>query len=296
MHGLRKGEPISAGLKRIALDEIDSSAGRLHAPPRADRDEAIHEARKSIKKVRAILKLARPRLGAIYTRENAGLRDVARKLSGSRDEAAIVETFDDLKTKYASPSAVKYLASVRGALLAKKKQAALPQTLAALLEEAESALREIGKSASGWHMRGDGFEFIAPGLEATYRRGRQALARARGSPHPENYHQLRKRVKDLFYHIRLMRSLWTGIDEAYEKKLKGLEAWLGDDHNLVLLRSEIDSDTSAYGNRKDAALVLDLIDRYQKKLRRDSIASAKRLYEEKPREYMKRIQRLCDGG
>jgi CHAD domain-containing protein len=292
---LKKGEPIAGGLKRIVRDEIESAASHLRGERNADRDEAIHEARKSIKKVRAILKLTRAELGDIYTQENAKLRDIARRLSGFRDAAAMIETFHDLKRRYAGDIGANQLASVGTALEKKKKQTAGTGDIRSLLAEAESALREIGERATTWPLKTDGFEAIEPGLKETYRRGRKALARARKDQRPENYHELRKRVKDLWYHIRLIKSLWTGVVKGCEKDLKDLETWLGDDHNLVLLRAEIAAAPSSYGRAADIDFVLGLIDRYQKKLRDDAVTAGARLYDEKPREYVRRMKHLCDG-
>jgi len=49
-----------------------------------------------------------------------------------------------------------------------------------------------------------------------------------------------------------------------EKSLKDLETWLGNDHNLVVLRARIVAEPAFYGKQKDIDLALDLIDRYQK--------------------------------
>jgi CHAD domain-containing protein len=290
---LKRGEPIAGGLKRVVLEEIDSAASHLRGERRASRDEAIHEARKSIKRVRAILKLTRPVLGNIYFTENARLRDIAHKLSGFRDAAALIETFDDLKKKYSRDIALGRLASVRAALVKQKKEGAVPGDVTALLREAESALQQIRRSAVTWPMKAEGFRGIEPGLKETYRRGRVALAHAKKSPHPVNYHEMRKRVKDLWYQVRLIRTMWPGIGKLHEDSLKDLESWLGDDHNLVLLRAGIDTEPSAYGSTKVVDLVLDLVDRHQKKLRDDAIESAAKFYTDKPREYIEHVKHLC---
>jgi CHAD domain-containing protein len=281
---LEKGEPVPDGLKRIVRDEIDSAVGLLRGKRKASRDEAIHEARKSIKKVRAILKLVRAELGELYTPENAELRDIARKLSGFRDAAAMIETFRDLKRSYAESIAPARLSSFGTALARAKKQAAASADFRNVLTEAESALRRIGENAATWPLKTDGFGAIQPGLKETYRRGRKALVRARTDPSPENYHELRKRAKDLLYQGRVL-----GIEKDDEKSLKDLETSLGDDHNLALLRIGIPS----FGNLRNTDLVLSLIDRHQKKLRDDALASADRIYKEKPREFVRRMKLEC---
>jgi hypothetical protein len=189
-----------------------------------------------------------------------------------------------LKRRYAESIAPARLSSVGTALARAKKQAAASADFRSVLTETESALRRIGESAATWPLKTDGFEAIQPGLKETYRRGRKALARARTEPSPENYHELRKRVKDLLYQGRLL-----GIQKGCEKSLKDLETSLGDDHNLALLRIGIPS----YGDLRNTGLVLSLIDRHQKKLRDIALASAERIYEEKPRDYVRRMKLMC---
>jgi CHAD domain-containing protein len=291
-NGLKKGEPVAGGLKRIVRAEIDSAARHLRGEHKATRDEAIHEARKSIKRVRAILKLVRFRLGDAYFKENARLRDIARKLSGFRDAAAMIETFDDLKKKYSREIGRRRLASVRAALN-RQKNVTDDDEIRSLLEETQSALGEVREAIPAWPLKAEGFRGIERGLKESYRRGRVAYSRAKKSPHPLYYHELRKRVKDLWYQIRLIRTLWPGIDKLHEDDLKELEQWLGDDHNLVLLRAGIETEPSAYGPTKDVDLVLDLVDRHQKRLRGDALESAARLYESKPRDYVSHVKNLC---
>ena len=64
------------------------------------------------------------------------------------------------------------------------------------------------------------------------------MARARKHPLPENYHEWRKRVKDHWYHVRLLEGFGTLGCGSYEKSLKELETLLGEDHNLVVLREK----------------------------------------------------------
>lgn len=90
--GLKRSESGFAGVRRMlrretkrALQAIDSA----HAP----RGEAIHDARKRLKKARAALRLARLGLSkSEYRRENDTLRDAARPLSEVRDRRAAVRS------------------------------------------------------------------------------------------------------------------------------------------------------------------------------------------------------------
>ncbi len=64
------------------------------------RETAIHEARKSVKKIRGALRLMRPGLGNVYRDENDAFRDIGRRLSEVRDAVAMIEVFDSVVEKF----------------------------------------------------------------------------------------------------------------------------------------------------------------------------------------------------
>jgi CHAD domain-containing protein len=289
---LERGESVIAGLKRVVQDEIESAGTRL-AGDKSGRDEAIHDARKSIKKVRALLRLVSAELGGVYPRENARLRDIAGKLSEFRDGFVLVETFDDLKKKFKSETRNK-LRPIRAGLIKKRNEGGREEAVRIMLDHASAALRRAAKRVQDWPLETEGFAALGPGLERTYRAGRAALKRVRENPGPESYHDLRKRVKDHWYHIRLLESVWTGAMTPYEKSLKELETWLGNDHNLAVLRDRIVAEPAFYGEQKDIDLMLELIRKYQKELREQSLSLAERIYEEKPRAFTNRIKQFWD--
>jgi CHAD domain-containing protein len=200
---LERDESVVAGLKRVVREEISSATEHLAGARKVSRDEAIHETRKSIKKTRALLRLMRRELGDTYAKENARLRDIAGRLSEFRDAFAIIATFDDLKKHYRKET-VNKLQTVRAGLAKKKSCAGKPEDVAIVLDEAASALRKAATRVKTWPLQTDGYQAIGPGLEEIYRAGRKALAVVRKNPHADHFHQLRKRVKDHWYHVRLV--------------------------------------------------------------------------------------------
>jgi CHAD domain-containing protein len=295
---LERAESVIQGLKRIVRREMEAAAAPLlnrknrTGKKKPERDEAIHEARKSVKKTRAVLRLVRAELGDMQARENAQLQDVSHRLSTFRDALVTVETFDDLKDKYKSETRQK-LRSVRAGLMKRRNQTAQIEDAAVILQGAGAALRNTAKRVDGWPLKTEEYAAIGPGFEETFRAGRKALARVRKDPRAENFHELRKKIKDHWYHVRLLEGPLASMS-AYEKKLKDLEDWLGDDHNLVVLRETIMSDPEAYGKPKDIDLVLQLIEKRQKKLRKRSLSLARRVYDRKPRAFNRRVERLWD--
>jgi hypothetical protein len=80
---LREGERVPGGVRRIARGQLDASIERLAGDTDEDPGTAVHETRKSLKRLRATVRLARDELGdEAYRRENVALRDAGRRLGG----------------------------------------------------------------------------------------------------------------------------------------------------------------------------------------------------------------------
>ncbi|MGD0455226.1 MAG: CHAD domain-containing protein, partial [Solirubrobacteraceae bacterium] len=86
--GLQPGESLSGGLRRMALGQADlaielleGGGGNGASPACAPDEHAVHETRKALKRLRALLRLLEHELGKqAYARESAALRDIARQL------------------------------------------------------------------------------------------------------------------------------------------------------------------------------------------------------------------------
>jgi CHAD domain-containing protein len=288
----KQGEPVSKAIKRMVRGEIRFAVEQLSGRKGADRDEAIHEARKSVKKIRALLRLVQAELGNTYRFENTRFRDVGRRLSEFRNAAAMLELLDSLEKKYKDKLKARALDSVRRGLVARKKQIEREGRIDDAIERLVEALIAANQRIKTWPLRNDGFAAISPGLQKAFRRGRQMLDIARNDPTDENFHTWRKRVKDHWYDIRLLENLWTPVMHAYEKSLNDLQTWLGDDHNLVVLWETVSAEPKSYGTPREDRLLFNLIDEYQKELRDNSLSLGPSVYDDKPRQFTVRMKRL----
>jgi hypothetical protein len=141
----------------------------------ADRDEAIHEARKNVKKIRGVLRLMRPELGETYALENPIFRDVGLLLAQFRDAGAIIETFDALRAKYRGELDGQ-VASIRRGLMARKRAGgeAGSQYRRSAGQGMAALLRQSAERVGPGRFRQTVSRAVAPGLEATFRRGQKA--------------------------------------------------------------------------------------------------------------------------
>jgi len=262
---LKHGESPSTGLKRIAREELGQAIDELHAGE-------IHEVRKHLKKVRALLRLVRDELGDAYPAENARLREVGRTLSPVRDAEALIEAVDRVKNRYPA------LRAMRGGLVRSKRkveqQAHIPDLTPKLASELEAARRGI----ASWRLNGGGVNALEPGVKGSFRKGRKALAQYRETGDRVDLHEWRKRVKDHWYHVRLLEKIAGDGIKDYERSLKELEDALGEYLNLSLLKQR-----GAPGKATAA------IDAEQHKLREHALEIGRELYGEKPRRVVKRL-------
>jgi hypothetical protein len=82
--------------------------------------------------------------------------------------------------------------------------------------------------------------------------------------------------------VRLLDGAWRAADETRERTLRDVQEWLGDDHNLTVLRLAIESDPSAFGGKRIVPAVMGLISRAQTELRVLALSAASNLYSVKP--------------
>ncbi|MGO9009922.1 MAG: CHAD domain-containing protein [Bryobacteraceae bacterium] len=289
---LQPGEAVPEGLRRIAREEFSSAAGGLRQATARTRDDAIHEARKSVKKVRAILRLMRGELGRTYTIENRRLREVACRLSVYRDATVMIETLDQLRDHNKEDRARPALAAIRRGLLENKRRRQRGDRMTSAMRRAADALLAASARVDRWRLVMDGPVALAPGMETAYRRGRSALADARRHPRPEYCHEWRKRVKDHWYHLRLLEDRWNAAARAREKDLKLLETWLGEHHNLEVLSARLAAKAVRQWTPDAAKLCRGLIGEMQRELRHKALALGQRLYREPPEVFRKRFLEL----
>src|SRR5687767_12860166 len=173
---------LAAGLALVTQGEIDDLAQRTASSASSPEklDHAVHETRKSIKRLRALLRLYRGALGhALYVREDARLRDIARALGGARDAVALREGFARLLES--APAADRSrLADHRAALerVLDDEPRANKDELVAMLHAARDALGALRERAPSFTVEKTGWSAIAPGFRRTYARGRRHLSRA----------------------------------------------------------------------------------------------------------------------
>lgn len=280
-------EPVGENVRRIATEEIKTAISHLKNTRSKDREEDIHEARKAIKRLRALLRLVRPELGQWFRRENTALRDIGHSLSDLRDSSIVLETFDSLP---ADGTHRKELQPARRGLQEQKKAKEETTDLEQTLAKAAGALQEVSERVDQWPLNSDGFEAIAEGLRAEYRDGRKAMPEALKSNDSLIFHEWRKRAKCQLFHMRLLKNVVPEPLRHEEKELHELETALGDDHNLLILREHLEAHPKAFGGKKLVQRSLQLIKQRESELRAKAEALGQEVYAHKPKEFVELLR------
>lgn len=232
---LRPDEPIQAGLRRIAADQIQQSIDDL-SDRSLDRSDVVHDVRKRCKLIRGLLRLAKPSWGDIYRQENAAFREISRNLSGLRDADAALEAFGQIRQRTAAELPSKFMNRVNKILIRRSKATSTGSlNWKPFFSEASQEMQDALQRVPKWIGEDDRFSAIRGGLRQTYRRGEQAMQIARKNSADDNLHDWRKHVKYQMYQVRMLRDFWKPELSKRGKELKRLSDLLGDDHDLVVL-------------------------------------------------------------
>lgn len=289
-------EPVEAGVRRVAFEQIDSALAEI-ADESLSTEKTVHQVRKRCKKLRGLLRLVRPALGSsTYSRENAAFRDLASSLSGARDAAVMVEAHQGMMHEEATELEQRTFASVGRALDAVMADGSNGSDVEAQIRCFEAGIREARERVHDWELDEDGFDAVEGGLRKTYSRARKAFSEARQDKTPEALHEWRKRVKYHTYHLRLLRGLWPAVIECWRSEGETLGKLLGATHDLDVLRETIANDPDRYGSEEERVLYFRLLDREREKLVAQAVPLGARLFAEKPKAYCKRMERYWDTG
>jgi CHAD domain-containing protein len=293
--GLLAGERASEGIRRMTLAQLDLAIELLgSAEGGAPKERSVHEIRKAIKRLRALMRLLRGELGEkAYAREDRALRDAGRALAGARDAEVMLATLDDLIARDPSRLAGrKGVRRLRERLEGERERARRamgedPRTRTAALD----SLRGCRARIAAWDLphRG-GVRLLEPGLREVYRQGRARHRHAarRGGTDLRRMHEWRKRVKDLRYASEAIDSRQTR-GGGLARRADELAEVLGEDHDLGLLDAWLREQRRGGRRsvRRSAKALRRTISRRRRRLQRRALRKGERLYRARPKKFMR---------
>ncbi|MDP9091068.1 MAG: CHAD domain-containing protein [Pseudomonadota bacterium] len=233
---------INAGLARDAL--IVQINQVIHALQRRKlTDEAVHEARRGVKRSRAILRLLRYLIGTpTYRFQNRLLRDTARPLTALRDAKVLIEALQRL--------ARKCIPLVR--LLKKDLDDCRQQLSPQQVSDVTASLQDVKVRLEGIDEKTLQQMITRKDLDRIYRKGRSAFAGVKKSGTDARLHEWRKQVKYLLHQIELVRGFGVRHLGKPRRQADRLAEILGNDHDLAVLKNKIRGFVAA-GKMHDSA-------------------------------------------
>jgi CHAD domain-containing protein len=235
---------LQKNLKQIAAEQIDLACKQLHDPPGGDENTGVHEARKCFKRLRGLVRMARPTLGKKgYRQQNARFRDAGRALSTVRDAQALIESYEMLEQTNGSQVTFARMTALQHKLVARRDRMVNSADISK--GSIDAVVDELDNTASGGIERGSAAgvtaDQLTAGVQRVYRRARKGWKRAQSKHDPVKLHDWRKRAKYLRYHFQLLKGVDKKWASQWHKGFKRLSDLLGDHHDLDVLRQYLDS-------------------------------------------------------
>ncbi len=307
--GLAPGEPLAQALPRMALGQLDIVLELLAPDSQASNAYTVHETRKAIKRLRALLRLLQHALGkAAYTRESDALRELAQRLSGARDAEVMLATLDGLIARH--PRALGRRAGVRQLRARLMSEQRHLEQLALEAPAARSAaiaeLLVLREHICAWSLPDrPGIQLVERDLKKLYRQGQKRhrrVLRGKGDQ-VRAMHEWRKRVKDLRYAAEMLRRRDSRKHRRADERLRelakradALGEMLGEDHDLAVLAQRLRAGRQAaredtwHTGRETRKTLLKAIAKRRKALRKRALRDGARLYRRSPKRLLAQLR------
>lgn len=258
----------------IAVEQLTLARGLLY-PHAADLDDAIHEGRRAIRRLRALLELLRPALGDRYDAVRAPFHEASALLSPLRDAGSSIEALDRIVGKDAEQRWTIPPGQLRAALEKRHERVRkrAPRVIAKVqvLLEGGAALIDTWRGAAT-------SDALLKGLALSRKRAFRALERATARPGAESTHRLRRRSRDLALQLALLADI--GKKHALERsmKIRRIARLLGREREkLLLIRFLRRLEPTELFPGPAIAAFRDELDERRRKLRRRAIKLARKL-------------------
>jgi len=277
---------IRRGLKHIVRRELWGASESL----RRNEGNAVHEARKSVKNVRAVVTLLQEIKTDAFEKDTRRLSSAGQTLSVLRDADAVIATFDHLRAHFPKRLSESTYAIVRQQLVRSRARLIRDPRVRRRLVHVAQSLRAVRRSVKRWPVPSIPVSEGPALLTHGYRASRKAMKRAQTSPSPLALHRWRKRVKTLWYQLRVAHSLTPSLGLEI-RRLKQLETWLGELHDLFVLQTTMRDDTGLQRMRADVRTLVAMSSAVQTELQRKSFALGGRLLAARPKAFRQRLRR-----
>ncbi|HEY4272467.1 MAG TPA: CHAD domain-containing protein [Candidatus Udaeobacter sp.] len=284
---LKLREPLPDGLKRVFREQIESAL-HLCQHPAKQRGITVHEVRKHLKKLRAAMRLAVGQVGKnCWAREDRCVRKIGRLVSDLRDAQVRLQTFIQLRDQAAKHPEHELFPRTEELLLLERDS--FSAAFAGWQKQAIPQLERVKARLMKWPLDGLTWKQICNAVGKIYKRGQRGLAKTIADPEPENFHAWRKRVKDVWYQLRILQPLNRVVLTEMARDAEVLGELLGSEHDLDFLLARLEKESGDEALAKELMQLKRLIGKRCKRLQRDALELGRRFYAEPAKAFAKRI-------
>lgn len=287
----RCGETLGDGLHRVCLEQLDRSIALARGDKEA-KDTPVHETRKCFKKTRAALRLVRKEIGrGLFRQQDHCLRDVGRLISEMRDAEVRLQTVRQLEgiNHRRGRGASRSLETIFILELENFMAA-----FAGWQIQVISMLKKVRTEIDGWRLDQFSAKQLRRAVQASYKRGRVALAEAKVRPSSEKFHELRREAKVLCYQLRILRPINPAVLNTAANELRSLGELLGQAHDLSFLGERLRAEHGRANWQREGHKLLALIEVRQSDLQGDAAELAEVFFAERPRDFGARLAAWLD--
>jgi CHAD domain-containing protein len=289
---LKPGEKLPRAIRRIAKGRVQRILCDLTHPAANRKEECVHQARKNLKKVRAALRLVRDELGnRVYRRDARHFRKVARALSQQRDAQVQLQTAEDLLGQYHGKLLREALMKLHRVLQQRLREVSHQPN--GDIKKLECELEAACRHAKKWPVDNLKWDDLACGIGQTYKRASKGFQQAERTRKPEDLHEWRKRVKDLWYQLCILKPVQEKAIATLAQNMKRLGQLLGNDHDLFMIG---EASKTAELNCRELEAIENLARERRKCLQKEAFQLGRRLFSEKPSEFIRRMERYGEAS
>ena len=281
---------LHAEIKSL-LNRYLSTIEQNSNPGNQNIEESVHNIRRTIKKIRALLLLIRDEIGySSYLRESGFYRDIGRQLSECRNLDVFCKVAMDLDQQFILD--LKY--SCLQHLIPKiknQKEASLNQLVrpGGFFSEINQKLAIARSNIENARIQGDSFVVLMKGLKNSYKKSRKALAVCLDDPTKNNAHKLRKALKSMWYQIRIFKPVYPLICKAYAKSLRSTTETLGELNDYAEFRTYLGNSIARGLNRNNRAILNVMLDDLQNHKLDAALPEIQLALTETPSQFIKRM-------
>lgn len=280
-------DEVNSSLKQIILKGIKDLNNE-----EIDKNILIHESRKRVKNLRAILKVIKEEIGyKNFSTLNNQLKNLNRTSAAIRRNYVMYNIVHSLLEDINSDEIINLLNNMKLFFEQNISNEQSTKNLHDILSSYHDTFIQLEKEFLELKLKRNDFTLLWSGLAFIYNNGKKfnRLSIKRGEV--TLFHELRKSAKDLFYVLEFVQKCWQPVIKPYYNQIKILTEHIGIMHDYYEFRIELMN--PIWNSFVDAREILNekIINKIEAK-KIISVQYAEKIYAEKTDAFVRRLSKL----